>query len=166
PERKRLRALLGGFLQEIRGIGDRGEFWELLARRLSEGLDAEPVIPVTKAGASSASLTDGSGAPAPFDTGDVFVQRLCSEGRPLLLDEIQASGRILLDPAQAAWFEERRIALLLPLPSRDGGIGVLGPWVFEDGQHPLDRATHRPTHHPTPCDGQRGQVLGESPPPQ
>ncbi len=134
PERRRLRALLSGFLQEIRGIGDRGEFWSLLARRLTEGLDAEPVIPVTKAGASSTALTDGSGAPAPFDTEDMFVQRLCSEGRPLLLDELQASGRIPLDPAQTDWFEARRIALLLPLPSRDGSIGFVAAGRKRSGE--------------------------------
>lgn len=134
PERRRLRALLGGLLQEIRGIGDRGEFWDLLARRLAEGLDAEPVIPVAKAGASSTSLSDGGEAPAPFNTDDMFVQRLCSEGRPLLLDELQASGRIPLDPAQADWFAERRIALLLPLPSHGGCIGFVAAGRKRSGE--------------------------------
>lgn len=125
PERKRLRALLGGFLQETRGVAEREAFWTLLGTRLAEGLDADPVVPVIRNGMGRAELFARGTEPSPFQTGDEFVRRLCSEGRPLLLDELLASGRIPVDPEQRIWFSSRRIALLLPLPSHEDVIGFV-----------------------------------------
>ena len=45
--------------------------------------------------------------------------------------------------------------------ARDRRVGLLGARVFEDGQHPLDRAVHRPAHDPPPGHRHRRQVLGQ-----
>ena len=43
----------------------------------------------------------------------------------------------------------------------DRRVGLLGARVFEDGEHPLDRAVHRPAHDPPARHRHRRQVLGQ-----
>lgn len=124
PERKRLRALLRGFLDDVRGLGERGDFWVMLDNRLADGLEASPVIPVVRSAADRTLLLAGREA-SPFRTTDDFVTRLCSQGRPLLLDELLASGRIPLTDAQRDWFLDRGIALLVPLALQSGVLGFI-----------------------------------------
>jgi sigma-B regulation protein RsbU (phosphoserine phosphatase) len=125
PERKRLRALLTGFLDEARGVRERAAFWSLLGTRLADGLEAEPVIPVIRHAGDPSTLFIGDEETEVFQAGDEFVQRLCSEGRPLLIDELIASGRIHLGQGQRNWFISGRIALLLPLPVHGGVLGFV-----------------------------------------
>jgi serine phosphatase RsbU (regulator of sigma subunit) len=124
PERKRLRAFLHGFLEEVGGVRDRTDFWRLLDRRLAEGLEAVPVIPVVRSPSNPAVLETAS-SPTPFRTGDELVKRLCTMGRPLLLDEIIESGRIPMEKSQKDWFVERDIALLIPLGLREEVLGFV-----------------------------------------
>lgn len=138
PERERLRTLLRDFIGLTRDIGDRDEFWLTLEEKLSQGLETESVMPVIFDARSENAVEICRGEPAPFSRGSRLSRRLAQYARPMLVDEIIASGRLGLDMEQIRWFHARETALLLPLIGHGGLLGFVatgGKTTGEDYTH-------------------------------
>jgi sigma-B regulation protein RsbU (phosphoserine phosphatase) len=124
PERVRLRTLLKDFLSSNIVRTDRDEFWKELEAKLVDGLSAERVYPVLRVG-DKGSFSVELAEPAPFDIRDEIVQKLLNGDNPILIDELIASGKIVLSKEQEEWFLKRRSAILLPLITKSGLVGFL-----------------------------------------
>ncbi|MCK5064760.1 MAG: SpoIIE family protein phosphatase [Candidatus Fermentibacteraceae bacterium] len=124
PERVRLRTLLRDFLSSNIVRTDRDEFWKELEAKLIDGLSAERVYPVLRVG-DKGSFAVGFDEPAPFDIRDEIVQKLEIGDNPILIDELIASGKIILSKEQKEWFLHRKSAILLPLITKSGLVGFL-----------------------------------------
>ncbi len=123
PERVRLRTLLRDFLH-LSGLGTQASsFWQGLSERLTVGLSAAYVRPVLREGQpnSPAGACDRS-APS---VEEQLIQRLGYVSHPLLVDELVASGKSLLDDSQLAWLVGRDAAVLLPLRTATDSLGFL-----------------------------------------
>lgn len=124
PERVRLRTLLKDFLSSNIVRTDREEFWKELEEKLIDGLSAERVYPVLRVGDKGCFAVELA-EPAPFDIRDEIVQKLENGDNPILIDELIASGKIVLSAEQKDWFIQRRSAILLPLITKSGLVGFL-----------------------------------------
>ncbi|MCK4671802.1 MAG: SpoIIE family protein phosphatase, partial [Candidatus Aegiribacteria sp.] len=124
PERVRLRTLLKDFLSSNIVRTDREEFWKELEEKLIDGLSAERVYPVLRVGDKGCFAVELA-EPAPFDIRDEIVQKLENGDNPILVDELIASGKIVLTAEQKDWFIQRRSAILLPLITKSGLVGFL-----------------------------------------
>ncbi|MCD4846760.1 MAG: SpoIIE family protein phosphatase [Candidatus Aegiribacteria sp.] len=124
PERVRLRTLLKDFLSSNIVRTDRDEFWKELEEKLIDGLSAERVYPVLRVGDKGCFSVELA-EPAPFDIRDEIVQKLENGDNPILIDELIASGKIVLSSEQEEWFLQRKSAILLPLITKSGLVGFL-----------------------------------------
>ncbi|MFH1277485.1 MAG: GAF domain-containing SpoIIE family protein phosphatase [Candidatus Eisenbacteria bacterium] len=123
PERVRLRRLLRGFLQSAERTSDARTFWSGLSERLSAGLAACEVRPILPGG--SPDLDDEGNGHDPYESFRSLVGSLESGGGPLLVDELIASDRVVLNEEQRRWFGATRAAVLLPLATQTGPVGFL-----------------------------------------
>ena len=124
PERIRLRELLRDFLASSMVRAEGSEFWKELEQKLADGLSAEKIYPVLRIedqGFFAVELEE----PTPFRIKDEIIEQLRDHDNPLLLDEVIASGRIVLTEEQKDWFLKRNCAVLLPLVTKSGLIGFL-----------------------------------------
>lgn len=124
PERLRLRYLLKDFLASSMVKAEGSEFWKELEVKLADGLSAEKIYPVLRIQNNSGFAVELE-EPAPFGVTDEIIKRLWKNENPMLLDEIIASGRIILTDEQKEWFISRKSAVLLPLVAKSGLIGFL-----------------------------------------
>jgi serine phosphatase RsbU (regulator of sigma subunit) len=124
PERVRLRELLRDFLASSMVRAEGSEFWKELEQKLAAGLSAERVYPVLRL-EDQGIFAVGLVEPTPFSVRDEIVARMGDGDNPLLLDEVIASGRIVLSDEQKRWFLQRNCAVLLPLVTKSGLIGFL-----------------------------------------
>jgi serine phosphatase RsbU (regulator of sigma subunit) len=123
PERRHLRGLLREFLSTPSLAADAPRFWNELVTRLTKGLSACCAFPVLRQGRMAGRPVLGDAAPLP--DAELLFQRLEAIDHPVFVDEMLASERIPLEPGQVTWLETRRIALLLPLRTTNGLIGVV-----------------------------------------
>ena|GEM_PF-318115 len=142
PERRRLRGLLKDFLAASREIADETALMSMLDERLRDGLGTSSVCAVLPSESGTHVFVQEGGTPraAPFRSGDGFIMRICEGGRPLLLDEVLASGRFELEPGQEAWLQREEITLIIPLPCHSGAPGFLaaGPKRSGDDYSPVE----------------------------
>jgi serine phosphatase RsbU (regulator of sigma subunit) len=124
PERIRLRKLLRDFLASSMVRAEGSKFWKELEQKLADGLSAEKIYPVLRI-EDQGLFTAEFDEPTPFNIKDEIIERLRDHDNPLLLDEVIASGRIMLTEEQKDWFLQRNCAVLLPLITGSGLIGFL-----------------------------------------
>jgi len=114
PERNRLRAMLAEVLASASSMPDRAALWESLQNGLKNNLGMTAVIPVLYDERTNAfRASDNSVVPLNPD-GDLGTAML-HNARPLLVDELLATGRIPLSQAEAGWLKAQRSAVLLPM---------------------------------------------------
>lgn len=132
PERHRLRDMVQGFHERMIAMPDRASLWRQLEERLLAELDAVSVAPVLRQG--TGTVCPSCDEAAPFPAHSPLFPLLAGLSAPLPLDELLASRRLELRPAEVEWLRERRTALLLPL--RVGGevAGFLAVGVKRDGE--------------------------------
>ena len=124
PERVRLRELLKNFLASNIVRTDSQIFWKELEEKLADGLSAECIYPVLRMADKDGFAVELK-EPTPFDIRDEIVKRLEKKDDPILLDELIASGKIMISKEQEEWFLQRKSAVLLPLITNSGLVGFL-----------------------------------------
>ncbi len=132
PERARLKQMLRDFLAGALTVSDRRVFWSGLERRLCEVLKVDKVDTVLYAGAERPMITN-EGVETPFLPSGQFVQALSRlESRPIMMDEVVASGAIPFSGDERSWLESNGIAMTLPLVSHKSIIGFLAIGLKSD----------------------------------
>jgi len=125
PERTELKNMLRDFLSNALAVSDRNTFWSELETKLSEVLKVDTVTTVLNAGDERLMLLRG-GEITPFMPESEFAVTLSDfEDRPMMVDELLATGTVHLTPQEREWLEGHDIALALPLASRNRMIGFL-----------------------------------------
>jgi serine phosphatase RsbU (regulator of sigma subunit) len=126
PERHHLRAMIGGFLQQIISIPDRETLWSRLHEQLRQSFGINAFYPIVR--------QDGTGfffdqndqpEPTPFQDGQEIVETLRTACCPILVDEALSSGRVVINRELLDWIERHRIALLVPMIIQSRLIGLL-----------------------------------------
>ena len=125
PERIQLKKMLRDFLSNALAVSDRNTFWSELEERLADILHVDSVMTVLNAGDDRLMLLRGGGE-TPFMPESAFAVTLSEfEDRPMMVDEILASGSVHLTPQERQWLMAHDIAVALPLASRNKMIGFL-----------------------------------------
>jgi sigma-B regulation protein RsbU (phosphoserine phosphatase) len=125
PERTQLKNMLRDFLSNALAVSDRNTFWSELEERLADILHVDSVMTVLNAGEDRLMLLRGGGE-TPFMPEDTFAVTLSEfEDRPMMVDEILATGTVHLTPQERQWLTEHDVAVALPLASRNRMIGFL-----------------------------------------
>lgn len=124
PERQQLRSKLESAVERSASLGNCGQFWLQLADNLRETLNVQTVHPVL-AGNNGGTFMLSNNEITPFLRASDFMLRLSSERRPLLVDELVASGRTMLSNLEQEWLEGNNVALVLPLMSQQRMTGFL-----------------------------------------
>ncbi len=125
PERTELKNMLRDFLSNALAVSDRNTFWSELETKLSEVLKVDTVTTVLNAGDEKLMLLRG-GEITPFMPESEFAVTLSDfEDRPMMVDELLATGTVHLTSQEREWLEGHDIALALPLASRNRMIGFL-----------------------------------------
>lgn len=124
PERQQLRSKLESAVERSASLGDCHQFWLQLADNLRETLNVQTVHPVL-AGNNGGSFLLSNNESTPFLRASDFMLRLSSERRPLLVDELVASGRTVLSNPEQEWLAGNNVALVLPLMSQQRMTGFL-----------------------------------------
>ncbi|MBK6911179.1 MAG: SpoIIE family protein phosphatase [bacterium] len=124
PERKQLRERLEGAIERTASIGDSGSFWDDLGTRLQQSLRIQTVQPVL-AGENGGQFLLPSREHTPFVLNSDFMARLSRERRPILVDELVASGRSVLSDDEHRWLSGNNVALVLPLITQQRMSGFL-----------------------------------------
>ncbi len=124
PERTRLRKMLEEFLATTSSMPDRATLWARLEENLKQGLGIASVIPVLSEDDHHVfQLPDGEAAP--LDPEGSLVHELEAVSRPVVVDELTASGRVKLSDKEEQWLRASRVALLLPMIVQSRLIGLL-----------------------------------------
>ena len=123
PERARMRWMLQSFLDHASALLDKRVFWRELERRLTDNWKVQGVHPV---------LFEEE--PGPFTSGSALRRHLLELNQPLPVDEVMASGRIEVLPAEAEWLRENHVGLLLPLVRHHDLLGFLAVGLRVDGE--------------------------------
>ncbi len=125
PERTQLKNMLRDFLSNALAVSDRNTFWSELEVRLADILNVDSVMTVLNAGDDRLMLLRG-GEETPFMPESAFAVTLSEfEDRPMMVDEILATGTVHLTPQEREWLVEHDVAVALPLASRNKMIGFL-----------------------------------------
>lgn len=125
PERSKLRVMLNDFLRESLITSNKESFWSEFEKRLRNVLKVDSVYPVLRS-EDGRVLAHWSGEPTPFDKDSRFVKELTSlESRPVMMDEVLASGKIFLTDQEKDWLWKNGIALILPLVTHSRMVGFL-----------------------------------------
>ena len=132
PERHRLQDMLQGLHERMIAMPDRASLWRHLEDRLKEELDTVSVVPVLREGRNM--VCPSCREPTPFSPDTLLIPLLAGLDAPLPLDELLASRRLELEPAEVEWLRERHTALLLPLRAAGGTAGFLAVGAKHDGE--------------------------------
>lgn len=124
PERQQLRSKLESALESSSSLGDCDEFWLQLTGHMRESLNIETVHPIM-AGINGGNFSLLSLESTPFTRGSDFVNHLSHERRPLLIDELVASGKTVLSIHEHTWLSDNNVALVLPLMTQQRMTGFL-----------------------------------------
>ncbi len=124
PERQQLRSRLESALERSTSVGDCDQFWMQLAENIRESLSIQTVHPVL-AGINGDNFVLQNLEATPFSPKGDFVIRLHSERRPLLVDELIASGRTQITDDELKWLSGNNVALVLPLMTQQRMTGFL-----------------------------------------
>lgn len=124
PERQQLRSRLESALERSSSVGDCGQFWHQLAEQIRESLNIQTVHPVL-AGNNGDNYSLRNLETTPFSPSGDFVGRLSRERRPLLVDELIASGRTIISEDELNWLSGNNVALVLPLITQQRMTGFL-----------------------------------------
>lgn len=124
PERHQLRLMIRDYLQQILSLPDQSALWTQLENRLRSMLNIERVFPVLLREDGSLHLFMDE-APLPFDEESPFIEIMKQEGRPLLVDELVESSRVILSDLTEVWLTDEQIAVILPMVSRSRLVGFL-----------------------------------------
>ena len=124
PEQRRLRDILDEFHARAATLADRGSLFARLEQSLREGLHITALVPAMADAESERLLLPGD-EPLPFDERGQLMRALRQRREPLLVDELRASGRLVLSDAESAWLATRRIGVILPLSLHSKLQGLL-----------------------------------------
>lgn len=124
PEQRRLRAILGDFHARAATLADRSSLFARLEQSLREGLGITALVPAMVEPGDGRLLLPGKAA-LPFDDRGQLMRALRQRREPLLVDELRASGRLVLADAENEWLASRRIGVILPLSLGDTLQGLL-----------------------------------------
>lgn len=124
PERQQLRSRLESALERSSSFGDCDQFWLQLAENIRESLSIQTVHPVL-AGINGDNFVLQNLETTPFSPKGDFVGRLRTERRPLLVDELIASGRTIISEDELKWLSGNNVALVLPLMTQQRMTGFL-----------------------------------------
>ena len=125
PERRQLREMIHDFLERSAALADQQTFWSELEQRLRDGLTVESVYPVVRADDNKSFLLRDR-LPTPFAAGSELIEWLERDRRPLMMDEVIAARVVRLTSDELDWVMQHRVALILPLVTRNRLIGLLG----------------------------------------
>lgn len=124
PERRRLRAILDDFHARAATLADRSSLFARLEQSLREGMGITALVPAMVEPGSERLLLPGKET-LPFAERGQLMRALRQRREPLLVDELRASGRLVLDDAEDAWLASRRIGVILPLSLGETLQGLL-----------------------------------------
>jgi serine phosphatase RsbU (regulator of sigma subunit) len=124
PEQRRLRDILDEFHASAATLADRGSLFARLEQSLREGMGITALVPAMADAKGERLLLPGNEALL-FDERGQLMRALRLRREPLLVDELRASGRVVLDDAEDAWLATRRIGVILPLSLRSQLQGLL-----------------------------------------
>jgi len=124
PEQRRLRDILDEFHARAATLADRGSLFARLEQSLREGLHITALVPAMAEAKDEPLLLPGD-EPLPFDERGQLMRALRQRREPLLVDELRASGRLVLADAEDAWLATRRIGVILPLSLHSELQGLL-----------------------------------------
>ena len=114
PERRRLRDILDAFHARAARLADRSSLFARLEQSLREGLGITALVPAMWDTERERYLLPGD-EPLPFGERGQLMRALRERREPLLVDELRASGRIVLDDEEDSWLGSRHIGVILPL---------------------------------------------------
>lgn len=124
PERRRLQLLLNE-LQRDPGLARTAPtYWQEIVERLTKSLGARSVQPVFPGDRFLTQPADGL-IPAHLHAPEGLFEQFARIDHPLFIDEIHVSGQLKLEPEHLRWLEARGTALVLPLVTSAGLIGLL-----------------------------------------
>jgi serine phosphatase RsbU (regulator of sigma subunit) len=145
PERFRLRMMLKDFLSGALAITDSEEFWSGIESRLKDALKVEWVFTVLDGADELMVRRDGDITPFAAE-GEFALTLRKQDNRPLMLDEVIASGAVDFSNSEKSWLEEIGVAMALPLVTRGKLIGfiAIGFKLGRDDFDPVDIEMLRP----------------------
>lgn len=123
PERNRLRGILSEFHARAATLADRGSLFEKLEESLSAGLGIRALVPAMREEDGGFHLPGDE--PLPLENRGQLMRHLLQRREPVLMDELRASGRIVLSDAEESWLAQRHIGVILPLGLRSDLLGLL-----------------------------------------
>ncbi|MBK6766654.1 MAG: SpoIIE family protein phosphatase [bacterium] len=124
PERQQLRSNLESAIERSSSFGDCDQFWAELSENLRRTLNVETVNPVL-ATANELGFAMHNRGVTPFLQSSELVMRLSRERKPILVDELLATGRGLLTAEEEHWLSANNVALVLPLMTQRSMMGFL-----------------------------------------
>ena len=118
PERSRLRNMLQDFLGNALFSSDRNTFWKELQHRLKQTLNVDIICPVLQA-AEGGTYTVYGGDITPFTDKSDFINEVSKNPRrPVMRDEVIAADIVSITDPEKDWFEQNKIAVVLPMATR------------------------------------------------
>ena len=128
PERRRLQVLLNELHSDPGLTRTTPRYWQEIVTRLTDSLGARSVQPVFPGERFRTQPADGL-IPAHLHAPAGLLERFERSDHPLFIDEIRDSGQLDLEPEHLRWLEETGTALVLPLVTSSGLIGLvlIGP---------------------------------------
>ncbi len=135
PERNRLKHLVNDFLRSTASMPDRATLWQRLEDQLRRAMGITMIVPIYRDD-DSGSMVLSSHEAIPMPEFCELVRVLERTGRPLLVDEMLAAGKVDVDAETSLWLRKRNIALLLPMVVQSRLIGILGV-CFEEGREDM-----------------------------
>ena len=124
PERQQLNTMLRETLASSALMPDRASLWDRLETDLRRAMPIVSATPVLRDPRDPSFHLSG-GAVTPFDPDGALALELVRRGRPILVDELLANGRVSISLSEERWLRERRVALLLPMIVHSRLTGLL-----------------------------------------
>jgi len=127
PERNRLRQMLKDFLSQALTYADKMAFWNDLENHLKNVLGVGNIYTMLYRPESNLFVHWQDGSESPFAGDSKLIDSLRElKSYPLMLDEALAGKRLQLSENEKAWLADRKIALILPLQTRNRLVGFIG----------------------------------------
>jgi len=127
PERNRLRQMLKDFLSQALTYADKMAFWNDLENHLKTVLGVGNIYTMLYRPESNIFVHWRDGSDSPFAGDSKLIDSLRElKSYPLMLDEALAGKRLQLSENEKAWLADRKIALILPLQTRNRLVGFIG----------------------------------------
>ncbi|MCP4631860.1 MAG: SpoIIE family protein phosphatase [candidate division Zixibacteria bacterium] len=125
PERNRLKSMLNDFLKNALAVPNKETFWKELEEHLKDVLKVDLIYPVVK-NEKNESYIHWSGESTPFNSQSSLIHKLMDfENKHIMVDELTASEKIDLSEDETNWFEDKQIAMVLPMIRGDKLVGFL-----------------------------------------